>query len=63
MDSADTESALLNGAPGGNLRYGCIYRIIYDFRTLYQMISLVFVIKKFRINMSPIFDGYRVMAA
>jgi len=26
------------------------------------MISLVFVIKKFRINMSPIFDGYRVMA-
>jgi len=27
------------------------------------MISLVFVIKKVRINMSPIFDAYRVMAA
>jgi hypothetical protein len=27
------------------------------------MVSLVFVIKKIPLNMSPIFDGYRVMAA
>ena len=60
----DTNSALFNGAPVGNMRYYYIYRIICDLRMLLEkMISLVFVIKNVRINMSPILDGYRVMAA
>jgi len=43
----DIDSALFNGAPVCNLRYGCICRIIYDLRMLLQkMISLVFVIRK-----------------
>jgi len=41
-----------------------LYRVINELRTLLQeMISLVFVNKKFHINVCPILDGHRITAA
>ena len=41
-----------------------IYRVFHDLWTLLQeVISQVFVIEKFHINMCPILDGYGVMTA